>query len=105
MDEEPELELDPPLADPGAVRAGKAEARRREADREEMVRAVVGLPQGRKWLREVIFTWCHVNAPSINEIPALMGFAEGERNIGQRLLADVLAASPKDFLKMLEGEE
>lgn len=90
------------LSDISQVRDRKKTARLATNQRKDMLSAVVGLPQGRKLLREIIFDWCHVNRVSFSTEAVLTAFAEGERNIGLRLLADL---APKDYMLLLKEQE
>jgi hypothetical protein len=49
--------------------------------RAEMLRAIMGLRQGRDFISDYLAR-CHINAPSFSVEPLRMAFLEGERNIG-----------------------
>lgn len=95
---EEERPLDP--SDPKDARKIALEAKRRRVEYLDVIRAVMGLKQGRRFIGELL-SWCHVRGSSFNPDPIKMAFAEGERNIGLRLEADLIEASPEHYLEFL----
>jgi hypothetical protein len=78
------------LGDRESVKKRDKEIRVNKATREEMIRAVMGMPQGRALIRWILFDICHIEEPSFTTNGLTMAFREGERNIGQRIKADIL---------------
>jgi hypothetical protein len=87
------------LSDPKDVRERTRTAKRSQERRYEMVRAVMGLRQGRDWVWEVL-GWCHPFQNPFSTNALAMAFQTGEMNIGQRLMADLQAACPELYLQM-----
>jgi hypothetical protein len=88
------------LGDPTAVRERNKRNREGATERKEMLKAVMGLKQGRALVADWLAR-CHVNAPSFNPDALRMAFAEGERNIGLQMLADITSATPAEYATML----
>jgi hypothetical protein len=58
-------------------------------------------PQGRKIVSDLM-DWTGVYRSSFSTNGSEMSFNEGQRNVGLRILAQVQAASPDGFLKLIE---
>jgi hypothetical protein len=58
-------------------------------------------PIGRAWFYDFLST-CHIYQTSFTPNALTMAHAEGERNVGLRLLADLVEASPDLYLQMLK---
>jgi hypothetical protein len=97
--EEAQLNLD--YADRDTTRAAHKSARAREIQFDETLAGIMSTPQGRAFVRVLLFEWCHVEDTTFAAEHAQMAFAAGERNVGQRLKAAVVRLAPNDFLKML----
>ena len=63
--------------------------------------AVMSHADGRRWVWQLLAD-THVNHTSFNTNALTMAMLEGERNVGLRLQAQIIAASPKAFMQMLE---
>jgi hypothetical protein len=87
------------LSNPKDVRERTRTAKRAQERRYEMVRAVMGLRQGRDWVWEIL-GWCHPFQNPFSTNSLAMAFQAGEMNIGQRLMAELQAACPELYLDM-----
>ena len=93
--------FDPTDADsqaPGADKAQEAVARQRELDD---LRFLLGHPQGRRVLRRIIEK-TGIYRSSFHTNGSVTTFNEGRRDIGLWVLAELSAASPDGFHKILE---
>lgn len=67
----------------------------------EDLRALLNLPQGKRFLSRMLFEWTHVLANSFTGNSSTF-FNEGERNIGLKLFAELGRADPNFYQKLLE---
>lgn len=88
-------------SDREAVNRARAQAGRTEARRKNVVGALMENPEGRAWIYAKLEE-CHIWGSSFTPgAPDLTAFREGERNIGLRLLADVMAEAPAQYVTMV----
>ena len=89
-------------ADPAAVNAARKKDARKRRERLDVVAGLMDLKQGRAWM----YGWmeaCHIFQTSfLAGQPDATAFKEGERNIGLRILADVMAAAPEKYIVMMD---
>lgn len=79
--------------------------RRVEASKRTVLRQLMGSNEGRAWMYDVL-TLCHVYQSAFSTNALSMACAEGERNIGLRILGDLMEACPERYLEMLrEAQE
>lgn len=98
-----ELPEDAPYdaSDPVQVNNARKTAGRKKKSSMEAVKAIMSLPQCRKWMYTVLED-CHIFQTSfVQGDPHATSFREGERNAGLRILAEVMAAAPKEYAVML----
>lgn len=87
-------------ASPEAVNKARTKAGRAERARLDFVSGVMSLKEGRAWVNEML-TASHIFTPSfVQGDPHATSFREGERNFGLRMLADVMAAAPDQYVTM-----
>jgi hypothetical protein len=70
-------------------------------ERQDFLREILRRKDGREWLYGLLEV-CHVYQVNLNTNPHLLYFSEGERNIGTIILAEIVAAEPASYVKMLE---
>lgn len=92
------------LGDQATVREAKRKSKRREAERLDVLRSVLGTTQGRRFVYDLL-AQCHVHRSSFSTDVAAMAFAEGERNIGLWLEAQVTFAAPDQYILMLKEQK
>ena len=98
-EEEAEPQFD--AADPESVNKAKKKAGRNRRARLEFVATIMRDREGRRWAHEFLQVG-HVFASSfVQGDPHATSFREGERNMAQRLLADIVAAAPEQWLVMM----
>ena len=99
-----ELPVDVPFdaSDPEQVNTARKSAGRRKKSSLEAVKAIMSLPQCREWMYRLLED-CHIYHPSFTQgDPYSTAFREGERNVGLRVTAEIMAAAPKEYLVMLQ---
>jgi len=106
---DPFLEVDEPVPEEPfdasnlqQVNDRKRDAGRRRKEARVVVANLLSHPQGRNWMWDLL-EGAHMFRPSfIPGDPHASAFAEGERNIGLKLLADIMIAAPDAFTLMLK---
>lgn len=89
-------------SDPQQVNTARKKASRKNAKRLEVVAALMQHKDGRRWIHEQL-DWCHIYGnPVIPGDTHATYFNLGQENIGKRLLADVVAAAPEQYILMLQ---
>lgn len=83
------------------VRKAEKDAKIAERQRHETVAGIMSVMPGRAWIADKLEE-CHVFASSFSTDPLQMAFHEGERNIGLRLLNDIMAACPNQYVVMMQ---
>ncbi len=101
MSEEHNEELSYDAGDPKAVRERNRTLKRVEASERTVIRQIMGSHEGRAWIFKTL-SLCHVYQSTFSTNALTMACAEGERNIGLQLTADVIAACPERYLEMLK---
>ena len=79
-----------------AIKADKASTEQRLG----VIASTMSNPAGRDYIYSVLER-CHVFASTYSPSALAMAFAEGERNIGLQLLADVMSAAPEQYVFMM----
>lgn len=95
--------------DPELVEKAKAKAKRAEVGRYNVIKGILSTTHGRKWIYEVL-EMCGVHNLSADPLSDDDGialalkswFKDGQRNIGNKLLADIQACAPAEYLRMLK---
>lgn len=85
------------------VRQAESAARLAERQATEIVRGIMSVKAGRQWMLGKLEA-CHVFAPTFSTNGLQMAFAEGERNIGLKLLADIMVACPDHYILMMREQ-
>lgn len=89
--------------DPAQVEARQIEEARRERDRWAALGKLLADPAGREWVW-MLFERCHMFRTSFRaDNPHGTSFAEGERNVGLMVFADVAKAAPGAY-EMMQRE-
>ena len=87
-------------SDPVTVNTARKKESRRKGKRLEIIKAIMDLPQGRRWMYELL-TKCHVHStPFVAADPYSTAFQAGEQNIGLQLLVDIIQAAPDRYVTM-----
>lgn len=91
-------------SDPKTHRQLKQRQKLAETERSLTIKAVMASKGGRAWIYDML-SRAHIFSSSIGQTPYLTYFAEGERNQGLQLLAEVEAASPELMTQMLQERQ
>ena len=87
-------------ADRKDIRRAEKEAKLFEQQRREVMVDLMSTMPKRRWMLEILEA-CHVFATSFNRDSHTMAFMEGQRDIGLRLLNDIMASSPDEYILMM----
>jgi hypothetical protein len=82
------------------VREAEKRAKLEELQRREIVVHLMDTMAGRKWILDILET-CHIFQTSFTPHSGQTAFREGERNIGLRILMDVMDACPDQYVLMM----
>jgi hypothetical protein len=82
------------------VRAAEKQAKLEEQQRREIVTGIMSVAPGRSWICDLL-EHCHVFHTSFNDSSNRMAFMEGQREIGLRLLTDIMGACPDHYVLMM----
>jgi hypothetical protein len=85
------------------IRRAEKDARAAEISRLDYLKAAMSVPQGRAWFYELLET-CHLFSDPFTGDPLREAYVKGERNVGLRLFADIIAHCPDDYIKMVKEE-
>jgi len=88
-------------SDPEQVAAKRRSAGKRRKANESVVYTIMSTQTGRDWMHDLLGS-CHCFSTSFTGEALSMAFKEGERNIGNMLISDIMKAAPKEFILMLE---
>lgn len=88
-------------ADRKQVRAAEKAAAQSAANRREMLGQIMSAPPGREWIHDTL-VFCHVFETTFDDSAARMGFLEGQRSVGLRLLADIMRYCPDAYILMMQ---
>jgi len=92
--------------DPVQVNKARQKAARANRARQEVVAGLMSTKAGRLWIFDTL-VGCHIFTPSfVQGDPGASAFRDGERNVGLKLMADIMASAPDLWVKMnKEGNE
>ena len=82
------------------VKAASKQAKIDASQRLEIIKGIMSLGPGRKWMHDILES-CHIFASSFTTNALSTAFAEGERNIGLRLVSDIMQACPDQYVLMM----
>lgn len=82
------------------VREAEKLAKLVEQQRREIVTGIMSVAPGRSWVCDLL-EHCHIFHTSYNDLPHRMAFMEGQREVGIRLLSDIMGACPDQYVTMM----
>jgi hypothetical protein len=88
-------------SDPKQVRDRIKQLKVQENIKDDLLRRIMETREGRAWFFEILES-AHIWRSSFSVEPLAMGFAEGERNLGLRFLADLMRAAPLRYIEMVQ---
>lgn len=83
------------------VRNQRRRSRIRRRDQLAILARLMAEPVGRAWFYDFLSA-CHMYHTSFATNALAMAFSEGQRDVGIKLLADVIEAAPDLYLQMLK---
>jgi hypothetical protein len=96
--------LNDEFLDPELARAQKREAKAAKAKRAQddaVVQSLMSSPAGRAWMLSHLEI-CSIFGTTFTGDALRSAFAEGRREIGLRLLADIMHAAPDAYIQMMK---
>jgi hypothetical protein len=102
-DEKNETEGSFNASDPAQVAARRRSAGKKRKANESVVYTIMSTQTGREWMHSLLES-CHCFGTSFTGESLTMAFKEGERNIGLMLTAQIMKASPDEFILMLKEQ-
>lgn len=88
------------LSEKADVRTRAKRARKQQQGLDGTLRGIMGTGTGRAWLWYILST-CHSFELEVPGDAITMAFRNGERNVGIRLLSDVMRVAPDEFVAMM----
>ena len=89
------------LSDKKDVAERNARLKSRQRENDDAFTSLLATKQGRQWLFDFLAV-SHIFVTTHRGDALASAFAEGERNVGLRLVADTMRLSPHSFTLMLE---
>jgi hypothetical protein len=89
------------VGDRDKVRDRRRDAKLHEHEEGEALTVFMGNHIGRRYMYRLL-EQCHMFASSYSSNPIRMSFLEGERNIGLRIVADIMAYCPRRYAEMMQ---
>ncbi len=89
--------------DPAEERHKRREAKAfkaRQAQDDAVIQSLMAAPGGRAWMHYYL-DFCTIFHTSFDPNPYVMAYNEGRRNVGLRLLADIMRACPEYYIQMM----
>ena len=90
-------------SDRKSIRRAEKAARQDEIARIEYLRAAMSTWQGRAWFYDLL-AFCHCWADPFTGDALAEAYRKGERNVGLRIFADIIAHCPDEYIQMTREE-
>jgi hypothetical protein len=87
-------------SEPKDVKARIKESQRWDDRRSRVIVGIMSCEDGRRWIRETL-ELAHVGLNPFNTDALKMAFNCGEANVGQRIMAEVMNATPQMYMQMM----
>ena len=92
-------------ADRKAIRQKEKQSAIADASRQSVLHTVMSTIEGRTFIWDFLAS-CHIFTTTFTGDALTSAFAEGERNVGQRLLSDIMVVCPDQYIQaMREANE
>lgn len=82
------------------VREAEKQSKVAEQQRAEIIFGLMSVAGGRSWMYDLL-EFCSVFATTFSPNPSLAAFKEGQRNVGIRLLNDIMQSCPDQYVLMM----
>jgi len=83
------------------IRRAEKDAKADEVARIDFLRAAMSTIQGRAWFYNLL-EFCHLFSDPFSGQALLEAYSKGERNVGLRIFADLLAHCPDYYIQMVK---
>ena len=90
------------LGSAAAGRRTRAQAERRQQQRDNDVRAVLATPEGRRFLWWLLDDLCGLHSSAFGGDMPVLTFLEGRRNVGVALMQHAQALAPDEYVLSLQ---
>ena len=87
-------------SNPKHIAIARKSAKAADEARAGFINHIMGMVDGRAYIHDLL-VHCHVFTQPFSANALVTAFACGELNIGQRILADVMAYCPDDYIQMM----
>ncbi len=93
-------------ADRRHVRAAEKAKKFRDKDKDAVLKVLLAEPNGRAWLRWLLFEVCRIDTTTANAAfdPQAMMFREGAREVGLTVYREALRLSPQGYVLLLQEQ-
>src|SRR5262245_18510863 len=85
------------------IREAQKQAKVAEQQRREIITGIMSFEAGRRWMHDIL-AGCHVFSTSFSDAGLRMAFMEGQREVGLRLLMDIMGACPDQYITMMREQ-
>ena len=87
-------------SNPKHIAIARKSAKAADEARASFINNIMGMVDGRAYIHDLLVS-CHVFTQPFSANALVTAFACGELNIGQRILADIMAYCPDDYIQMM----
>jgi hypothetical protein len=103
IDEKPHTDASFNASDPEQVAAKRRSAGKKKKADGDVVKTVMSSQAGRTWMHSLLAS-CHCFSISFTGEALSSAFKEGERNVGNTLMASIMKTCPDEFIMMLKEQ-
>src|SRR5262245_46723246 len=82
------------------IREAQKRQRVAEQQRREVIAGIMSVAPGRSWMCDML-EGCHVYSTSFSDEGLRMAVMEGQREVGLRLLLDIMGSCPDHYITMM----
>lgn len=90
--------------DAKAVREKAKQAKSADSDKKNVLVDLLASREGRLWMRDLLES-CHIFQSSFGADALKTAFNEGERNVGLKLLSDIMQSCPDKYVEMMKEKK
>jgi hypothetical protein len=101
IDEKPQIDATFNASDPEQVAAKRRSAGKKRKQDDGVVKSIMASQAGRAWMHSLLGS-CHCFSMSFTGEALSSAFKEGERNIGNMMIASIMKTASEEFILMLK---
>lgn len=101
-DQEVQIERPFDAGDAKQVNERNKKLGRKRKEKEYYIRTIMGTPQGRAWMLELLESCKIFGNPVVPGDPYFTYHNIGEQNVGKKLLQDINVAAPQEYVTMMQ---